>query len=110
MGVGFGYSLVAYGSTRKGLTKLDLNSRCMERDLEANWEVLAEPIQTLLRRHGVAEPYELLRQLTRGRELNRQNLRDFIDDLELPEEALQSLLQLTPASYIGNAAEQARQI
>ena len=110
MGVGFGYSLVAYGSTRRGLTKLDLNSRCMERDLEANWEVLAEPIQTLLRRHGVAEPYELLRQLTRGRELNRQNLRDFIGDLELPEEALQTLLQLTPASYIGNAAEQARQI
>ena len=80
----------------------------MAADLDANWEVLAEPIQTVMRRYGIENPYEKLKDLTRGARVNQQIMRDFIDTLELPQEAKESLYALTPANYIGNAEAQAR--
>jgi adenylosuccinate lyase len=80
----------------------------MANDLDQNWEVLAEPVQTVMRRYGIENPYEILKELTRGRRVNKGIMLEFINGLELPEEAKESLRQLTPANYIGNAAEQAR--
>ena len=108
VGVGFSYSILAYSSALKGISKLDPNPESMAADLDVNWEVLAEPIQTVMRRYGIENPYEKLKDLTRGQRVNEQILLDFIDNLELPEEAKVSLRKLTPANYIGNAAEQAR--
>ena len=110
MGTGFGYSLVAYASTLKGLDKLELNRERMLEDLDASWEVLAEPIQTLMRRYGIPRAYEKLKELTRGKVLDRQTIHDFVNTLELPAEAARTLLELTPATYIGNATEQALNI
>ena len=110
MGTGFGYSLVAYASTLKGLDKLELNRERMLEDLDASWEVLAEPIQTLMRRYGIPRAYEKLKELTRGKALDRQTIHDFVNTLELPAEAARTLLELTPATYIGNATEQALNI
>ncbi|MGB1908220.1 MAG: lyase family protein, partial [Spongiibacter sp.] len=110
MGVGFAYSMIAYQATLKGLGKLQLNPERLAADLDAAWEVLAEPIQTVMRRYGVDEPYEKLKALTRGQTINRDTLRVFIDGLEIPESAKAELRELTPASYIGNAIAQAQRI
>jgi len=104
LGVGVGYTLLAIESTLKGLGKLEINKARITEDLDQNWEVLAEPIQTVMRRYGVAQPYEKLKALTRGAAgINQQSLKVFIESLEIPVEAKQHLLDLTPASYIGNA-------
>ncbi len=108
VGVGFSYSILAYSSALKGISKLDPNPQSMADDLDANWEVLAEPIQTVMRRYGIENPYEKLKDLTRGQRVNEQILLEFIEGLELPEQAKITLRKLTPANYIGNAAEQAR--
>ncbi len=110
MGVGFAYSAIAYEATLKGLGKLELNQQRLSDDLDNSWEVLAEPIQTVMRRYGVEEPYEKLKALTRGQTMNREVLQQFIDTLEIPAEAKSALKALTPASYIGNAVQQANAI
>jgi len=108
LGVGFSHSLLAYSSALKGITKLEANPAAMAQDLDTNWEVLAEPIQTVMRRYGIENPYEKLKDLTRGRRVNESIMAVFIDNLDMPEEAKAQLRLLTPANYIGNAAEQAR--
>jgi adenylosuccinate lyase len=108
LGVGFAHSLLSYASALKGISKLEANPEAMLEDLDNNWEVLAEPIQTVMRRYGIENPYEKLKDLTRGQRVNKDIMLEFINNLELPEEAKQSLRELTPANYIGNAAEQAR--
>lgn len=110
MGVGLGYSMIAYSSIEKGLSKLQLNAQSLSDDLDNSWEVLAEPIQTVMRRYGVPEPYEKLKALTRGQDITQASLSVFIKTLEIPESAKQALLAMTPQSYTGNAAEQARNI
>ena len=84
--------------------------RALNADLESNWEVLAEPIQTVMRRYGIEQPYEKLKALTRGQRIDQAGMRDFIDGLALPEQVKSSLKAMTPATYIGNAAQQARDI
>jgi adenylosuccinate lyase len=109
-GLGLAYSLLAWKSTLRGCGKLEINRERLEADLMQNWEVLAEPIQTVMRRYGIDEPYEKLKELTRGKGINQQSLKEFIEQLDIPEHAQKSLLDLTPASYIGNAAQQAKAI
>ncbi len=103
LGVAIGYSLIAYQSTLKGISKLEANDAAMAADLNANWEVLAEPIQTVMRRYGIEKPYEKLKELTRGRRVDAEGMRTFIDTLELPEAVKVELKKLTPANYIGDA-------
>ena len=110
MGVGFGYSLIAYQSTLKGLGKLQLNSERLAEDLDQAWEVLAEPIQTVMRRFGIPEPYEKLKALTRGQRVTQQVFQEFIKGLELPAETKNALLQLSPSTYVGNATEQVQRL
>ena len=110
MGVGFAYSLLAYESVLKGINKLQVNGAKLNDDLDNSWEVLAEPIQTVMRRYGIAEPYEKLKALTRGQRIDSATLSAFIDTLELPEAIKQELRALTPGRYIGNAAAQAKAI
>lgn len=110
LGVGFGHSLIAYESTLKGIDKLELNAEAMANDLNNCWEVLAEPVQTVMRRYNIEEPYEKLKALTRGKGITKEALLEFVETLEIPEEAKASLRQLTPASYIGNAVAQAKNI
>ena len=111
MGVAFGYTLLGYDSCLKGLSKLESNAAQLAKDLDNNWEVLAEPIQTVMRRYGIENPYEQLKELTRGKGgINKESLHAFIRELKIPESAKQSLLEMTPASYIGKAAELARSI
>ena len=110
MGVGFGYSLIAFEATLKGLGKLELNRERLAEDLDLAWEVLAEPIQTVMRRYGVPEPYEKLKALTRGQAIDRDTIRRFVEGLDIPAEAKAGLLALTPAGYIGNAVAQAHAI
>jgi adenylosuccinate lyase len=110
MGVGFGYSLIAYQSSLKGIGKLQLNEARLAQDLAESWEVLAEPIQTVMRRYGIEQPYEKLKELTRGQDMTRELIQAFVATLDLPDAARLELLALTPASYVGNAAEQARAI
>ena len=110
MGVGFGYSMIAYQSTLKGISKLELNPAQLNEDLENAWEVLAEPIQTVMRRYAIEEPYEKLKALTRGQDMSKETIMAFVDTLDMPEEAKQSLKDLTPHSYIGNAVAQAKKI
>ncbi len=110
LGMGVAHSLIAYQATLKGISKLEANEDNLAADLDANWEVLAEPIQTVMRRYGIEKPYEKLKQLTRGRRINQADLEQFIDTLDLPDEAKNQLRQLTPANYIGNATEQAKNI
>ena len=110
MGVGFGYSMIAYQATLKGLGKLQINRERIAEDLNNSWEVLAEPIQTVMRRYNIEEPYEKLKALTRGQDMTQETISAFIQTLEIPESAKAELLQLTPASYIGNAVEQAKNI
>lgn len=105
MGVALGHGLLGYGSCLKGLGKLELNSTALEQDLDANWEVLAEPIQTVMRRYGVAEPYEQLKALTRGKHgIGADSLRQFVAGLAIPEAEKNRLYELTPARYIGAAS------
>lgn len=110
MGVGLAYSMIAYSSLEKGLGKLELNKQRLRTDLNNSWEVLAEPIQTVMRRYGIPEPYEKLKELTRGQDITQATLSVFIATLEIPEAAKQALLAMTPESYTGNAAIQANKI
>ena len=108
IGVGAGYSLLAYKSCLKGIGKLEIAGEQLQADLDANWEVLAEPIQTVMRRYGIDKPYEKLKELTRGKQgINQSSLQAFIESLDLPADAKQALLKLTPATYLGNAVAQA---
>jgi adenylosuccinate lyase len=110
VGVGFAQAVIAYQSCLTGMSKLAADKEHMLTELNANWEVLAEPIQTVMRRYGIADPYEKLKTLTRGRQVDATTLQAFIERLELPAQAKQRLLALTPADYTGNAAKQARRI
>ncbi|XP_061343541.1 uncharacterized protein LOC133289577 [Gastrolobium bilobum] len=110
MGVGIGHSLLAYKSTLQGIGKLQVNKARLSEDLNQCWEVLAEPIQTVMRRYGVPEPYEKLKELTRGRAVNKESIRDFIEGLDIPEEAKMNLLKLTPDTYVGAAVQLARTV
>ncbi len=105
LGVGFAYALVAYQATLKGVSKLEVNADNLMRELDQNWELLAEPIQTVMRRYGIEKPYEKLKELTRGKRVNQAAMADFIDSLELPETVKAELKLLTPASYIGRAVQ-----
>ena len=108
MGVGFGYSLIAVRSTAKGLGKLELNRERLAEDLDRNWEVLAEPIQTVMRKVGMDRPYERLKELTRGRRVTAETMREFVSALPLPAADKSRLMKLTPAAYVGIAAKLAR--
>jgi adenylosuccinate lyase len=110
LGTAFGHTLVAFDALWRGLNKLQVHDARLAADLDASWEVLAEAIQTVMRRHGLPEPYEQLKALTRGKGITRESLRAFILDLDLPEGARQRLLDLTPATYTGLAADLARDI
>jgi adenylosuccinate lyase len=111
MGVAFGYTLLGYDSCLKGLGKLEANRAKLAEDLDSSWEVLAEPIQTVMRRYGIENPYEQLKALTRGKGgITKEALHEFIGELAIPEPARQALLEMTPASYIGKAAELAKRI
>jgi len=110
IGVGIAHTLISVQSCLKGLSKLELNPAMLEADLDANWEVLAEPIQTVMRRYGVGQPYEKLKELTRGRRIGPEDMRRFVTTLEIPEDAKQRLLALTPRDYIGYAESLAKQV
>jgi len=110
LGVALGYCMVAWDSCLKGLGKLEINTGVIDADIDACWEVLAEPVQTVMRRYGLPQPYEQLKALTRGRGINQEALREFIANLDLPAEPKQRLLAMTPRSYIGLAAELARKV
>jgi len=108
LGAAFGYALLAWDSCLRGVGKLEADPARLQADLDANWEVLAEAVQTVMRRHGVEQPYEKLKELTRGNDgINREAMQAFIRGLDIPAEARKRLLDLTPAAYTGNAAEQA---
>ncbi|MBI3775472.1 MAG: adenylosuccinate lyase [Gammaproteobacteria bacterium] len=110
LGVAAGYCVIAFQSTLKGLRKLEVDTVRLNADLDTNWEVLAEPIQTVMRRYAVEKPYEKLKELTRGKRMDRASLHVFIDALDIPAREKQRLKQLTPQSYTGNAGEQAADI
>jgi adenylosuccinate lyase len=109
-GTGFAHALIAYHATLKGLSKLSINPVILQRDLDNSWEVLAEPIQTVMRRYGVEQAYEKLKELTRGHTINEAVLIEFINTLDIPEQAKVALRTLRPDNYIGNAIEQARAV
>jgi adenylosuccinate lyase len=108
IGTAVGHGMIAYDSLLKGLGKLQVNSQKLADDLDNSWEVLAEPIQTVMRLYGIENPYEQLKTLTRGKTISANMLLEFIQALDIPDVAKQRLLELTPAGYIGNAAEMAR--
>ena len=110
IGVAFGYTLLAYDSCLRGLNKLEVNPVRLAEDLDATWEVLAEPVQTVMRRYGIENPYEQLKELTRGKGISREALREFINGLNIPQQAKEQLLAMTPANYIGHAAKLARAV
>ena len=110
MGVGLGYTLLGYDSLLKGLAKLEINADLMHADLDANWELLAEPIQTVMRRYAVPNAYEKLKELTRGTRVSREGMQAFVATLDIPEAARAELLKLTPWNYTGKAAELAKRI
>ena len=110
IGVGIAHTSIALQSTLKGLSKLQLNPEVLEADLDANWEVLAEPIQTVMRRYGIEKPYEKLKELTRGQRIEPDVLRAFVESLAIPAEAKKRLLELTPRAYIGLAESLAKRI
>ena len=107
LGTGLGYSVIAYKSLNKGIGKLELNQTAIDADLDACWEILAEPVQTVMRRYRIEQPYEKLKALTRGKGIDRGTLEQFIKDLDIPDAAKHELLALTPRKYIGNAVQQA---
>ncbi|NHZ98148.1 adenylosuccinate lyase [Massilia sp. CCM 8734] len=110
IGVGFGYALLAYDSCLRGLNKLEVNAARLEQDLDANWEVLAEPVQTVMRRYGIENPYEQLKELTRGKGISKMALREFVLTLAIPQDAKDLLLAMTPSNYVGIAAKLAKAI
>ncbi len=110
LGMGAAHSLIAYKATLKGISKLEINKQALLNELDQNWELLAEPIQTVMRKYGIEKPYEKLKELTRGKKVDKQQMALFIDGLELPEEVKSDLKQLTPANYIGKAIELTHQI
>jgi len=110
LGVGFAHSLIAYEATLKGLGKLEINPARLNEDLNNAWEVLAEPIQTVMRRYNIEKPYEKLKDLTRGKTMSPEVIKNFVETLEIPEQAKAELRALTPGTYIGNAVEQAGNI
>ena len=110
LGVAFGHSLLAYDSALKGLGKLETNFARLAEDLDNCWEILAEPVQTVMRRYGVPNPYEQLKELTRGKGITPEGLKAFIESLAIPDDAKQSLLALTPATYVGKAVELTQRI
>jgi len=110
LGVGLAHSLIAYQSTLKGISKLEINAPRLNADLDAAWEVLAEPIQTVMRRYGIESPYEKLKELTRGRVIDQATIEAFVETLDMPEAAKAELKTLTPGTYIGNAVAQAKAI
>ncbi|MGQ4584201.1 adenylosuccinate lyase [Lysobacter sp. F60174L2] len=110
LGTAFGHALIGFDALLRGLGKVSANPERLAADLDASWEVLAEAVQTVMRRHGLPQPYEQLKALTRGHGIDRQAMRDFIAGLELPAEARQRLLDMTPGSYIGHAEQLARDI
>ena len=110
VGVGAAHSLIAYETSLKGLNKLEINLALITEDLVKRWEVLAEPVQTVMRRYGIEKPYEQLKELTRGKPIDEESLRAFIGKLNIPEDAKQTLLDMTPLTYIGSAEAQARKV
>ncbi|MDQ7049729.1 MAG: adenylosuccinate lyase [Enterobacterales bacterium] len=110
LGLGVAHSLVAYKSTLKGISKLEVNLNSLSAELDQNWEVLAEPIQTVMRRYGIEKPYEKLKELTRGKRVDQAGMQAFVDQLDLPTEVKTALKKLTPSNYIGNAVAQAKSI
>ena len=110
LGVGFGHCLIAYDAVRRGIGKVEADEGKLRADLDANWEVLAEPIQTVMRRYGIDKPYEKLKELTRGNRVDREAMQRFVNGLDLPRETKDRLLALTPWDYVGNAERQAREI
>ncbi|QBE64135.1 adenylosuccinate lyase [Pseudoduganella lutea] len=110
IGVGLGYTLLAYDSCLRGLNKLEVNPARLAADLDASWEVLAEPVQTVMRRYGIENPYEQLKELTRGKGITKEALQEFIGKLAIPQEAKDLLLAMTPANYTGVAAQLAKAI
>ncbi len=110
LGVGFSHSLIAYEATLKGLGKLEINPARLDEDLDHAWEVLAEPIQTVMRRYNIEKPYEKLKALTRGKAMTPEVIKNFVESLDIPEQAKAELMALTPGRYIGNAVDQAQNI
>ncbi|MFO8044433.1 MAG: adenylosuccinate lyase [Halomonas sp.] len=110
LGVGLAYGLIAYEASLKGIGKLEANPTRIAEDLDASWEVLAEPIQTVMRRYGIEKPYEKLKELTRGKRIDQAGFAAFIDTLALPDDVKQELKALSPATYIGNAQTQAERL
>lgn len=103
LGVGIAHAIIAYHASLKGLSKLEVNADVLSKELDANWELLAEPVQTVMRRYGIEKPYEKLKELTRGKRITPSDLAAFIDALELPQAAKDEMKALTPATYIGRA-------
>merc|ERR1712060_817284 len=110
LGVAFAHSTISYHSLLKGISKVHINEVALGAELDVNWEVLAEPIQTVMRMEGVENPYEKLKELTRGQKIDAAGMRAFIHKLEISEPARERLLALTPANYVGAAASLARTI
>jgi len=110
IGVGIAHTSIAIQASLKGISKLQINVEAIEADLNANWEVLAEPIQTVMRRYGIEKPYEKLKELTRGQRITPEQMQAFIEKLEIPAEAKAMLLELTPRNYIGYAEKLAKDI
>lgn len=110
LGSAFAYSLIALNALQRGLNKVECNQQRMLAELDDNWEVLAEPIQTVMRRYNIEQPYEKLKELTRGKKINQQVLSDFIDTLAIPDQAKAQLKALTPATYLGNATSKAKDV
>jgi adenylosuccinate lyase len=110
LGPAFGHSVLAYDSALRGLSKLEVNHAAIAADLEQCWEVLAEPVQTVMRRYGIENPYEQLKELTRGKGINQADLQNFIRGLKIPEDAKVRLLAMTPSTYLGKAVELAERL
>ena len=110
LGVGVAHSMIAYQSCLRGISKLEINEQALLADLDTNWEVLAEPIQTVMRRYGIEKPYEKLKELTRGKRLDKQGMQNFIDTLDIPDFAKSELKNMSPDNYLGNAIDQAKKI
>ena len=110
IGVGFSYSLISYNSILKGLSKLQINKKTIDNDIDHAWEVLAEPLQTIMRRYGIENPYEKLKELTQGKSINSNNLHEFIKKLDLEDKIKNKLIQMKPRDYLGYAEILAKEI